>query len=153
MVLSSIGLWTRGTIINTLGNTSIIFNVLIGLGSVLQFIAFGVLLKIIQPHLITLRSRKSTIASDIFKLLMVLFLLKMLLQLLISTSCFLEIISNQVDFTAGYIYWVFLGILCLSLFGCLHHFKLMELSKRSNQLFIIRFLLTETLLFNKGIAN
>ena len=76
-----------------------------------------------------------------------------MLQLLISTSYFLEIISNQVDFAAGYIYWVFLGILYLSLFGYLNHFKLMELSKRSNQLFIIRFLLTETLLFNKGIAN
>jgi hypothetical protein len=221
MVLSSIGPWALGAIMNTLGNTSIwyknaiyfylhfqyngwfivslfgilffilekysiavskthfkrfyrllissviltlfvsvlwfkppfIFNILAGLGSVLQFVAFGVLFKIIQPHLATLKAKTSPTVFSIFKVVAIIFLLKMMMQLLGSTSYFSEIISNQVDFAVGYIHWVFLGVISLSLFGFLNHFKLMILSNRTVQLFILGFLLTETLLFYKGIVN
>lgn len=130
-----------------------IFNILAGLGSALQFVAFGVLLKIIRPHLSNLKSKTPSIVLVIFKMVTILFLLKMVMQLLGSTSYFSEIISNHVDFAVGYIHWVFLGVISLSLFGFLNHFKLMILSKRTVQLFIVGFLLTEILLFYKGIVN
>lgn len=131
----------------------VIFNIMAGLGSILQFIAVAVLIKILRPHIITLKSNLSELVFGILKIAALLFLLKMIMQIIGCTPYFSAIISNHIDFAVGYIHWVFLGVISLSLFGFLNHFKLMHLSKKSVQLFIVGFLLTEILLFYKGIVN
>ena len=130
-----------------------IFNIMAALGAILQFAAFGILIKVLQSHIITVKSNLSPQLIGILKTAALLFFLKMIMQLIGCIPYFSEIISSHVDLAIGYIHWVFLGVISLSLFGFLHHYKLMRLSKKTVQLFIVGFLLTEILLFYKGIVN
>lgn len=221
MVISSIGPWTLGIIMNTLGNTSIwyknaiyfylhfqyngwfivtllgilffilekqhihfskkdfnrfywlfissvfftffisvlwtkppiIFNILGGFGSVIQLIAFGLLLVKIKPFKPQLQATFSPFIYNILKTASILFIIKMILQLFGSTTYISSIAASHIDFVIGYLHWIFLGVVSISLLGFLHFFKLISLSKRTYQIYFLGFILTEGLLFYKGIIN
>ena len=131
----------------------ILFNFLGGLGSILQFISFGVLLGMLSSHRIALKSSFSPITSRTLKIVFVLFVLKMILQFLGTTTYFSDIVATHIDFAIGYLHWTFLGVVTIAILGFLHHFKLLVLSKRIVQIYMVGFILTEALIFYKGIIS
>ncbi len=131
----------------------IIFNLLGGLGSVIQIFSFGLFLILINPYKAKLKASFSSFIYSILKTTAVLFILKMALQLLGSTTYFSTIAAKHIDLVIGYLHWTFLGIVSITLLGFLHYFKLIILSKKAYQLYIAGFILTEGLLFYKGVFN
>ncbi|MCK5815947.1 MAG: hypothetical protein KAH07_08385 [Flavobacteriaceae bacterium] len=132
---------------------SIIFNFLGGFGSTLQLFAFGYLFKILRPFYTQIKENLSPLTFGILKTGSVFFFLKMTMQLLGSTSYFSRAIASHIDFAIGYLHWTFLGVISVFIFGFLHHFKLLFFSKRTVQLYLIGFVLTEILIFYKGIVS
>lgn len=144
LTLSISFLWT---------NPSIALNFLGGIGSIVQIFAFSYLLKILLPFLKQLKLHISPLVLNILKTASVLFILKMGMQLLGSTTYFSKIIANHIDFAIGYLHWTFLGVVSVVLIGFLHHFKLLLLSKKIFQLYVLGFILTEGLIFYKAIMG
>lgn len=130
---------------------SIILNILGGFGSIIQLVAFGYLFKILRPFFTQITVNLSPLAFGILKTGSLFLFLKMTMQLLGSTTFFSRIIANHIHFAIGYLHWTFLGVVSVFILGFLHHFKLLVLSTRIFRLFILGFLLTEVLLFYKGI--
>lgn len=144
LTLSISFLWT---------SPSITFNVLGGAGSIIQLFAASYLLKLLLPFLKQLKLRISPLTFGILKTGSVFFILKMMMQLLGSTTYFSKMIASHIDFAIGYLHWTFLGVVSTILFGFLHHFKLLFISKRIVKLYIVGFILTEVLIFYKGIIS
>lgn len=131
---------------------NIFFYIVSSLGGILQLVAFGVLGKIGFQNSKLLKSNLSKFEGNLLKMVGVLFIVKLLFQLLGSFPSIAEMIAINIDFVIGYLHWIFLGVVSLSLFVFLKHFKLMKLSKPSFSIYIIAFFLTEGLLFYKGLV-
>lgn len=216
MILSSIGPWSLGIIMNTLGNTSDLYrnaiyfylhfqyngwfimgaltlvfgyleknNVLIpqsafksflwfinlgilatfgisllwmqpsnlvylisNLGGLFQLLAFGILLRAIH-HV-----KSDTLKSN-FPIPMIVitwfYFIKLLLQYIGSFPYFASVISINTDFIIGYIHWIFLGLISPLLLIVLHQNKIIKLSKTNLTLYTFGFLITEGLIFYKGV--
>lgn len=130
-----------------------IFYILSGLGALFQFFAFAIFTKLIIHNRFKLESSIPRFTLNIFKIAGFLFVLKMVMQLLGVTPYFSNIIANHVEFPIGYLHWTFLGVVSITLFGMLMRFNLIKLPKYSFRLFFIGFLLTEILIFYKGIMH
>jgi hypothetical protein len=74
------------------------------------------------------------------------------LQLLTSIPYFAHLASTYLDLTIGYLHWTFLGVVTIGLFLFLDYFKIMEISRNAYSIYLIGFLLTEALIFYKGIS-
>ena len=131
---------------------NILFYMFSGLGGIFQLIAFGVLGKMALQNSKLLKSSLSKFEGDLLKMVGVLFIVKLLFQLIGAFPSIAEIISINIDFVIGYLHWIFLGVVSISLFVFLKHFKLMKLSKTSYFIYLIAFFLTEGLLFYKGLV-
>ena len=221
MIISSIGPWTLGAIMNTLGNTSIwyknaiyfylhfqyngwfivtlfglfffileklnitipnklfnqfywllissviltlfisvlwtqpasIYYVLAGIGSILQILAFGLFTRLVNNERAKLEYSIPKFTVYIFKVAGYLFVLKLLMQLLGSSPYFSNIIASHTEFAIGYLHWTFLGVVSITVLGLFQYFKLIQLSKSSFNLFLIGIILTEILIFYKGISH
>lgn len=130
-----------------------IFNFIGGFGSVLQFVAFGYLMFLLKSQKEKLNSSFSPLVKRLFKTVFVLFALKMMMQLVGATPYFANLIAIQLDFAIGYLHWTFLGVVSIAILGFLKHFELIRLSKKGYQLYLIGFVLTEGLIFYKGITQ
>lgn len=113
--------------------------------------AFGILLR---PSL-KLKKRLSGIFSpfqrNLLLTLTILFGIKIVLQLLTSLPYFSNLASTITDFTIGYLHWTFLGVVTLGLFLFMEYHKMLQIGKRTYQLYVIGFVATEALIFGKGI--
>ncbi len=127
-----------------------IFYGLAGIGTILQIIAFDRLVKKVTTHKSELRNRFKKIELRMITIVILLFACKLLFQLVASFPNMSLIISNNIDLIIGYIHWVFLGIVSISLFALLHHFKLISITKNTFTIYLLAFILTEMLLFYKG---
>jgi hypothetical protein len=131
---------------------SILFNVIGGLGSVIQIIAIILLAK----YIISKKAMLKHLFSNFqFKLLMTvsfLLLIKMMLQLITSIPFFANLAATYVDFTIGYLHWTFLGVVTLSLFLFLDFYKLLHIPRAGYVVYITGFIATEILIFYKGLA-
>nr|AWJ66160.1 hypothetical protein [uncultured bacterium] len=129
----------------------IVLNFVGGVGAVLQVVALSVLIS----FLATYRNDSGMVFSRfhyiLLKTIAVLLFVKMGLQLLTSIPYFANLAASIVDFTIGYLHWTFLGVVTLGLFLFLNYFKLMRLPRISLILYLIGFVLTEALIFYKGI--
>lgn len=130
---------------------SILFNVLGGVGALLQFFAFGILAMALAGPKEKSNPIFSPFQKGLAKTVMVLLGIKMLLQLLTALPYFANLAATVLDFTIGYLHWTFLGVVTISLFLFFDYFKLMEISKKGYVLYWIGFLVTEVLIFYKGI--
>lgn len=132
---------------------SLLFNVLGGLGALLQLFGLVVLIKFI----IGLgRDSKALFSNFQFKLIQivtVLLLLKMGLQLLTSFPYFANLAATTIDFTVGYLHWTFLGVVTIGLMLFLNYFKLLKIPRIVFIVYLIGFGITETMIFYKGIAS
>lgn len=122
------------------------------LGALLQAFAVGLLVKGLLPFTKEIASKSSKLFFHIFKIVTLLFLVKLLLQVMVSISYFTNSIASNTDFIIGYVHWVFLGAVSLALLWYLNYFKFIELSKRAVLIYLIGFIITEGLIFYKGLV-
>lgn len=133
-------------------NVPNIFNLLGGLGAFLQIMAFWYLLMYLINKTTAVSFLKSNNHYKVLQLVLVLLCIKLLLQLLTAFNYFSELATRIVDFIIAYLHLTFLGIVSLLLFYFLHQFKLLKLSQNALAIYITGFLLSEFLIFYKGLA-
>lgn len=131
----------------------VLINSLSAIGSVFQLIAFVILLKLIKTKKSKLASIFSSFLVNILKISGVLFLIKLVLQLTVCIPFIADVISYNVDFVIGYIHWIFLGVVSIPILTFLFHYKLAIKNKTLLGVYISGFILTEVLIFYKGIIN
>ncbi len=122
------------------------------LGALFQLVALYVLAN--ELHVSKQKSvdQNSKLFLMLLRIVGFFFLIKLLLQLLGSIPYFATITTSNIDFVIGYIHWIFLGVVSIALLTFLYYFKLIVLSKRITLLYLIGFILTEGLIFYKGIV-
>lgn len=115
------------------------------LGALLQLIAFVIILRAI-PQIKTLFSKLS------YRLLLtitIIFVAKLIFQFGGAIPAIANSIATNVDAIIGYLHWIFLGVVSISLLLFLQEFRLIRLSGKHISLYILGFLLTEGLIFYK----
>ncbi len=130
-----------------------VFYILAGVGGLFQIVAFGVLFRKILQNKEKLKSSLSKIEGVLLKTVALLIIVKLIFQVLGAFPIIAEIISSNIDFVIGYLHWVFLGVVSISIFAFLNHFKLLVISKNKYTIYLIGFILTESLLIYKGSVN
>jgi len=128
------------------------FYILAGIGSIFQILAFGILGKQLKLHKKQLKESLSKMEGILLKTAGLLFITKLFFQLIGSIPGISEMISNNIDIVIAYIHWIFLGIVTISIFAFLNHYKLFKISKRIYIIYLIAFIFTESLLFYKGMV-
>jgi len=128
-----------------------IFYILGILGSILQLIAFWYFIKILKS--VKLHTLFPGFIFTLLKFIGFLFLIKMILQLIGSFPIISDTVSTNLDIVIGYLHWIFLGVISVSIFVFLHTFKLIQLSKKAIWFYLTGFLLTETLIFYRGFIH
>ena len=129
-----------------------IFYIISGVGGIFQLVSSVFLGKILINNQLQLKGSFSKMEGNLFKTVAVLFLVKLGLQLLGAIPEIAKIMTHNIDFVIAYLHWIFLGIVSISLFVFLKHLQLIQLSKTGYGLFLLAFILTESLLFYKGIV-
>jgi len=129
-----------------------IYYLLGGLGAALQLMGFGILLNICLVNKVVLKSALSPFRLNVLKLVAFLLLVKMMLQWLTAWPYFANLAATILDFTIGYLHWTFLGVISMGLLFFLEFFGLIRLSKTASALYLLGFLLTEILIFYRGMA-
>ena len=132
---------------------SLLFNALALIGSIFQLVAFFVLLESIQHLAKRLNGTLSKIENQLLKTVKLLFTIKLIFQIVGSFPVISNLVSMNKDLIIAYLHWVFLGIVSISIFLFLSIFKFITISKTNYKLYFLAFLLTEILLFGKGILN
>ena len=122
-----------------------------GLGAILQIMAFGILVLLGIRNKEKLFQILTPLQKNMLFMVVVLVGIKILLQLLTAFPYFANLAASITDFTIGYLHWTFLGVVTIGLLLFLDYFKLLQLSRRAYYLYMLGFLLTETLIFTKGI--
>jgi hypothetical protein len=131
-------------------NPPLFYNYLGGFGSVLQIVAFGLLLKILWKNKKNILINFSNYNFTIVKIIGVLYAAKLVLQLIGSVPYYAGKFSSNIDFIIAYLHWIFLGIVTMSLFVLLKNYKLLKINKVQMFVYFFAFILTESLLFYKG---
>ena len=132
---------------------SFLFNILGGLGSVVQIIAIVGLAKYMASKKTTVKQLFSNFQFKLFLTVSVLLLIKMLLQLITTVPFFANLAVSYIDFTIGYLHWTFLGVVTISLFLLLDFYKLLHIPRAGYTLYFAGFIITEVLIFYKGFAG
>lgn len=134
-------------------NPNIIFNVIGGLGSVLQIFAYLILVEIVLKSRLKLKKIFTRDQFLMLKTIALLLGLKMILQLITTLPYFANLAATYLDFTIGYLHWTFLGVISIGLFLLLDFYKLIYLSRISYFIYLMGFMITEALIFYKGISS
>ena len=87
-----------------------------------------------------------------YKIAGILFLGKLVMQLLTATPYFADLAFRIPDFVIGYLHWTFLGIISPFLFAFLSHLNLIKISKTFVYIYLCGFVLSEMLIFYKAIS-
>ncbi|MDN5211769.1 hypothetical protein QQ020_06895 [Fulvivirgaceae bacterium BMA12] len=130
---------------------AIIF-ILGGLGAILQLIVFGNLIYFFVRKWPDLQGKIPHFVGWLFKVVCLLFIVKIMLQALSSIPYFAHLIHGILDLVIGYLHWVFLGVVSIGLFAFLHYFQLLKVPKTAFLIYIIGFFLSEALIIYKGVA-
>ncbi len=77
---------------------------------------------------------------------------KILMQSLSAIPFFADLAFNNLDFVIGYLHWVFLGFVSVSVFAFLNWLKLIRIPKNVFYLYLIGFIISEALIFYKGLV-
>ncbi|SKB80698.1 hypothetical protein SAMN05660776_3098 [Salegentibacter holothuriorum] len=133
-------------------NPPTIFYVLGGLGTILLLIAFYQLFAFILRNKDQLKAELNSFNYQILKIVGILLLGKIFMQSLTAIPFFADLAFENLDFVIGYLHWVFLGFVSLVLFGFLNWLKLIRLPKNAFYLYLSGFLISEMLIFYKGLV-
>ena len=130
----------------------VIIYLLGGTGALLQVWALVVFVGIIKNPW---RELKLTIRPFTRHLLLIAFWLlvgKILMQLFSALPFVADLSFHYTDFIIGYLHWVFLGVVSLGLLSFLTHFQLIRLPKPAMWIYALGFILSELLIFYRGMA-
>ena len=130
---------------------SVLFNFLGAGGALLQILAFGWLLWFIHGNSKGIETGIKAYQKRIIKLVVLVYGVKILLQLVSAWPYVANLAATIIDFTIGYLHWTFLGVVTIGLFALLDHHRLLHLSRYGFIVYILGFLGTEFLIFYKGI--
>ena len=122
-----------------------------GLGAILQIMAFGILVLLGIRNKEKLFQILTPLQKNLLFTVAILIGIKILLQLLTAFPYFADLAASITDFTIGYLHWTFLGVVTIGLMLFLDYFRLLQLSRRAYYLYLFGFILTESLIFTKGI--
>ena len=122
------------------------FYIVGGTGIILQILSIILITKEVLPKINTLGDKW------LLKLICVLFFEKLTMQLLSSIPMVGQATFFNIDIVIGYLHFVFLGVISLSLIYFLLAFKEIKIPKWSIIFFICIFFLTEILIFYKGFS-
>lgn len=129
----------------------ILLYVIGGLGAILQIMAFGILILLCIRNKEKLFQILTPLQKNLLLTVAALIGIKILLQLLTAFPYFANLAASITDFTIGYLHWTFLGVVTVGLLLFLDYLKLLQLSRWAYYLYLLGFLLTEILIFTKGI--
>lgn len=130
----------------------VFFNILGGVGSVFQIMAILLLGRYFSLRRSQLKEVLSNFQYNLLAAIFVLLVLKMILQLLTALPFLANLASKYIDFTVGYLHWTFLGVISTGLFLFLDFFKLIRISRTAYLFYVVGFIITEVLIFYKGMA-
>ena len=129
-----------------------IFYALGGLGAALQLLAVIEFITIVKPHW----KRDLLPFSPFFKAMLqfafLLFVGKIVMQVVSAIPFFAELSFQLPDFIIGYLHWTFLGAVSISLFAFLKTAELLRFPKIVFWIYLPGFVLSEFLIFYKGTA-
>ncbi|MBO6828796.1 hypothetical protein [Allomuricauda sp.] len=121
-----------------------------GLGALVQcyaFVRLGILVKN-KIHLLSL----SKLQIFLMRIVVILGLIKMSLQLLTALPYFARLATIYMDLTIGYLHLTFLGVISIGLFFFVDYYGLMRIAQRPFVWYFSGFVLSELLIFYRGIA-
>ncbi|MBO0323763.1 hypothetical protein J0X14_15745 [Muricauda sp. CAU 1633] len=121
-----------------------------GFGAITQIYALVALWIFIKKKVAKLEFSK--IQNLLLWTVIVLTSIKILLQLISALPYFAQMASTYLDLTIGYLHLTFLGVISFGLFFFMDYFGLLQISKKSYLLYFLGFMLTECLIFYKGLA-
>jgi len=130
----------------------VIFYILASLGAALQLLAFLSFFRILQKLWPDLKIIFSPIVQNLLKFSGLLLLIKIGFQVISAIPYFANLAFQYQDFVIGYLHWTFLGVVSLSLFAFLEHFKLVRLNWLVLTLYLTGFIFSEILIFYKAIS-
>ncbi|HET8887194.1 MAG TPA: hypothetical protein VFM70_12665 [Salinimicrobium sp.] len=133
-------------------NVPVFIYILAGIGGILQFAAFIQFFSILKKAWKRFAVHLSGFIQSIFKILIVFLFIKVGMQLLTAVPFFANLAALYTDFVIGYLHFTFLGLVSISLFVFLDHFKLLKLPKWVFSIYFCGFIISEILIFYKGTA-
>ncbi|MEP6259967.1 MAG: hypothetical protein ABJ092_00205 [Gillisia sp.] len=133
-------------------NPPVIFYLLAGAGAILQIAALVKFLILILPAWRTFKNKTSPLVKLLLKITLFFLIIKVFMQLLTALPYFASLSYRYTDFVIGYLHLVFLGIISIALFAFLVQFGLLKFRKKIFLLYFTGFILSEILIFYKGIA-
>lgn len=131
-------------------NASIWLNILAGLGAMLQWFAFVHFWSMIKSTVFKLKLTGKQ--KLLLKTVVILLTIKITLQIISALPYFAQLIATYLDLTIGYLHLTFLGVISLGILFLSDYFKLIRLSNLSMGMYLVGFMLTELLIFYKGLA-
>ncbi|SHK36493.1 hypothetical protein SAMN04488007_2859 [Maribacter aquivivus] len=132
---------------------AVFYYILGGVGAFLQLWAFYDLFKFMSVEWTSIKRKFSNFFRNVIKVIGVLWLIKMILQLLSSIPYFANLATTYLDFTVGYLHLTFLGVVTISLFLFLDYFKLIFINRKRFLIYVLGFILSELLIFFKAIVS
>ena len=124
-----------------------------GLGGLCQLVGLGILLTAIKPSIPKLKQHIPKLNMILIASVGLIYGIKLLMQFAGTFPYLANQIANNPDFIIGYIHWIFLGVVSPAILLFLNQFKFIKLSKSCLNLYWVGFLLTEGLIFYKGITT
>ncbi len=121
-----------------------------GVGALLQLVVFIWLIVVLLRRRDRLKNIKS-LSNHLLMGFLLLLGVKFMLQALTAFPYFAELASNTLPLVIGYLHWTFLGVVSSGLFLFLKYFRLMRFPRFFLTLYVICFLVTEALIFYKGV--
>lgn len=129
-----------------------IYYVLGAIGAGLQIWAFVVFFRMIKPFWKEAVPEFSPFVKFLLKLVGITLVVKLLMQLFSAHPYFAEIAFMYKDLVIGYLHWVFLGMVSIALFAFLKAANLLKFSKPVFWIYLAGFILSEALIFYKGVS-
>ncbi len=122
-----------------------------GLGALIQLGAVVLFLMFVWTH--ARNERFSVFRKRLLQSMGILVLIKLIMQGIAAIPYFSELSVRVIDFTIGYLHFIFLGIITPGIFLILEYFKMLKMTKGSYVLYFIGFALMEGLIFYRGAGN
>ena len=123
-----------------------------GIGAAFQLMAFAMLFIIYQWSKTPSSAILSAQQGVMLKVCIVLLAVKLILQLITAFPYFADLAAIVMDFTIGYLHWTFLGVVSFGIFLALDYFQLYPIASKGYWTYLLGFLITETLIFYKGLS-
>lgn len=123
------------------------------LGAILQFIPLFILFKFLLLNQTVIKQLFSKIGFSLLHLSFVLFLAKIVMQLIGSFPFTAKLITANHYLALGFLHWIFLGVITLSLLALFEKTQFIRLNSLSVNLYLFGFFSTELIIFYKPMEK